>query len=299
MAVPLPAGGSALTGVSFAGADSGWAVGAGSEGSTNPVRSLIMRWDGSRWARVSAPSPGGKAGTNLLAVATVSPSQAWATGGYDFGPESGRPLLMSWDGSSWTETLVNGLPRHGELYTVAAASSTDAWAAGYSGNGPLLAHFNGSSWTVVPGPPIPSLSNVQITGVTDVSPTSAWAIGFGFPRGGQPQSFVLHWAGARWALAHTFIGTDGEPLQLNAGSLIKGRLWVLGFQGTAAFAAHQSKRGWLTASPSLGAQTSWLNAVSTNGGVTFAVGGEVAGGDTYRSLILRHRRTWHGQHSMS
>ena len=127
------AGGSALTGVELCGADSGWAVGAGSGRLHQPRSVLDDRVDGSRWARVSAPSPGGKAGTNLLAVATVSPSQAWATGGYDFGPESGRPLLMSWDGSSWTETLVNGLPRHGELYTVAAASSTDAWAAGYWG----------------------------------------------------------------------------------------------------------------------------------------------------------------------
>ena len=123
---------------------------------------------------------------------------------------------------------------------------------------------------------------------------------FRLPTRGPPQSFVLHWAGARWALAHTFIGTDGEPLQLNAGFMqVEGRPLGWWIPRNRRLAAHQSKRGWLTASLSLGAQTSWLNAVSTNGEVTFAVGGEVAGGDTYRSLILRHRRTWHGQHGMS
>ena len=95
-------------------------------------------------------------------------------------------------------------PYH-ELDGVAAVSSTDAWAVGFSAPNmqfrrarTIIEHWNGSSWTTVPSPnPGGSSGFSALYGVSAVSSTDVWAVGYYAHNGSRP--LVLHWNGARWA----------------------------------------------------------------------------------------------------
>ncbi len=89
----------AVPGVSGDGA--AWAV-----GKTNgiPSRTLVKKWDGSRWIQVPSPSFGPYDNV-LYGVAAVAPDHVWAVGAYY--PEGradgkSRPLILHIDGSAWT-----------------------------------------------------------------------------------------------------------------------------------------------------------------------------------------------------
>lgn len=88
-----------LTSVSALSAGNVWAVGAYCPTRACPgQRTLIVRWNGRRWARVPTPNPG--ASRNLLAgVDAISPMQAWAVG--DRGTDT---LLLDWNGTGWSPT---------------------------------------------------------------------------------------------------------------------------------------------------------------------------------------------------
>jgi hypothetical protein len=68
-------------------------------------QTLIARWDGTAWAQVSSPSPGGSIGDSLLgSVYALSPSSAWAVGGYATSPTvSGHTLIVRWNGTTWKQ----------------------------------------------------------------------------------------------------------------------------------------------------------------------------------------------------
>jgi hypothetical protein len=73
--VPLPAG--QLFGVAATSTDNAWAVGQ----ATSSGKTIILRWNGTAWARVPSPTPSG--GGALYAVTATSASNAWAVGGSD------------------------------------------------------------------------------------------------------------------------------------------------------------------------------------------------------------------------
>jgi hypothetical protein len=78
-----------------------WAVGA----DASPWRTVIMRFDGKRWARVSHPEPGGIGGGELNDVAAAGPNKAWAVG------QGVEAATLIWNGYTWRETTT---PRAGE-----------------------------------------------------------------------------------------------------------------------------------------------------------------------------------------
>jgi hypothetical protein len=65
----------------------------------------------------------------------------------------------------------------GELFSVAATSTTNAWAVGQTGttrSGTLTVNWNGKSWKRVPSPSPPQSA---LSGVAAASAHSAWAVG--------------------------------------------------------------------------------------------------------------------------
>jgi len=73
--VPGPGNANVLTGVAAASANDVWAVGYSTQNGSPPTsHALILHWDGSNWAQVTAP-PGS---TQLVAVTAVSASDVWA-----------------------------------------------------------------------------------------------------------------------------------------------------------------------------------------------------------------------------
>ena len=145
-----------LTAVSALSPTDAWAVGLGGSGST---QSLVLHWDGTSWTRQRSPNPAGTSTgkfNDLNGVAAVSATDAWAVGfyGHDVGDggTAGKPLVLHWDGTSWTKAKAPFFGTSSGLRSVSALSATDIWAVGgVFSNGAagttLILHWNGTAWT--------------------------------------------------------------------------------------------------------------------------------------------------------
>ncbi len=90
--------GCVLTTVAIASPGNLWAAGACQ--ATN-YQTLILHYNGSTWSAVNTPNPG--SGDNALGgLAVVSPSEAYAVGGYSDGTIT-HTLALYWDGISWSQ----------------------------------------------------------------------------------------------------------------------------------------------------------------------------------------------------
>ena len=90
-----------LAAVSATGPGNAWAVGEDTNGTTD--RTLILRWNGTRWRTVPSPSPGTR--DELFAVAATSPANAWAAGSTARGGQTST-LILHWNGRTWRGCLA-------------------------------------------------------------------------------------------------------------------------------------------------------------------------------------------------
>jgi hypothetical protein len=200
-----------------------WAVG-NYTNSSNVSQTLIVHWNGSAWALVPSPDPGGPARDQELdSVAGVSAKDAWAVGFYYNGGFD-QSIILHWNGTSWKQQKSPDPGSQGTfLYGVRASSPTNAWAAGSSYNGTadktLIVHWNGSAWKQVktPNPGGPAQSNDLSAAA--VTPTGdAWAAGE-FATGTGMRTLVLHLDGPAWRW---------EPTPSLGGSVIDDSLTAVG-----------------------------------------------------------------------
>jgi hypothetical protein len=225
-----------------------------------PARSLVIRWNGSAWSRVTTPDVGA-----LRAVA-VSPTTVWVAGNRKVQSLSNGvwrqlPALPAGSGTVWLSGLANG--------------STGLWAVGtdqvpfFEGfvYRPYAAVWNGTSWAKVTVPGSAGLSAVTAAG-PHVLATSANAA-LRLPTGGattevtpalsstQLAAIAADSAGQPWAVGWTATGSTVRPAIINAPGINQG-----GFSVTTGFA---------------GASVTWIgpsngSGVATQFG-TFQVGG--------------------------
>ena len=97
-----------LGGVSCARATECWAAGTLNDSGVGELTDML-RWNGTRWARVATPSPGtsqdsdNSAVNELDGVACGSATSCWAVGSYWDYPASTRySILLHWNGTSWS-----------------------------------------------------------------------------------------------------------------------------------------------------------------------------------------------------
>jgi hypothetical protein len=133
--VPSPSPGGArredgLFGVGGADPETLWAVGeAGSIGAGEP---LVEHWDGTAWRtqRAAPPAQGSLGG--LSGVAAFAADDAWVAGSY-VDPYLGfQALAEHWNGSTWSVVPTPSAGSQSSFEALAAVSSTDIWAVGYS-----------------------------------------------------------------------------------------------------------------------------------------------------------------------
>jgi hypothetical protein len=196
--VPSPSPGrrlEALTGVAAVSAADAWAVGLYGSGSGSGSRdkTLILHWNGKRWARAASPSPAPL--SELTGVTAASARDVWAVGDYA-GRSTDRTLILHWNGRRWSRvTSPNPVP-DSQLRGVTAISARDAWAVGsyFSDfNKNLVLHWNGVSWRRVPAPNLINHPNGNLLlAVAAVSARNVWAIG------AELLPFALRWDGSRW-----------------------------------------------------------------------------------------------------
>jgi hypothetical protein len=187
---------------------------------------------------------------------------------------------------------------------VSASSPTDAWIVGNVAQpNPTVnvaAHWNGTTWQIVTAPALHDGTGAldELTGVTDLSPTSAWASGYEASANGANFNvpYVLHWNGTAWSLTMT-PNRGGEGSLLRAITALSATdIWAVGqvqqLNGTiSTLTEHFNGSAWsVVASPNPGgAGNDSLAAVASPGGsVVFAAGAhEISGQCCLRALGLR------------
>ncbi len=190
-----------------------WAVGGVSDTSTaTESRNLIEHWDGTRWSVVASQKPGFEESDypdSLLRISGSSASDLWAVGDGEEG------FLEHWDGSSWQAVANPAQPRTVYSYhfmSVAALSSTDAWAVGQTlllasptmrGNGEvaLIAHWDGKSWSIVSNPDLHAdLNGTQLDDIAALAPDNVWAVGSTSSVEQGQLALIEHWDGKSWSV---------------------------------------------------------------------------------------------------
>ncbi|HET7013029.1 MAG TPA: hypothetical protein VFI65_03910 [Streptosporangiaceae bacterium] len=195
------AGVSWLNGVAAAAPMQAWAVGGVFLGSGRQ-ENLILQAEGNDWNQVPAPTSTASHGSTvseLQAVASVSPRDAWAVGEANTGPRPSvrwQTVIEHWNGARWTMVRSPNPSRAGcgndRLFGV-AASRAGTWAVGSYCQAPLVLQLRGSHWRQVPAPKTSAGTAAQLASVAVTSRTNAWAvgkIGTGI--------LILRWNGTKW-----------------------------------------------------------------------------------------------------
>jgi hypothetical protein len=104
------------------------------------------RWDGRSWETLKLPDPQKHVAQDISAI---SADDAWAVGWYGTG--SGYAgLVLHWDGTTWTPTVLNDVR---ELRRVWMNAADDVWAVGSThGLRLCVRHFDGTSWQKIDAP---------------------------------------------------------------------------------------------------------------------------------------------------
>ncbi len=117
-----------------------WAVG---EGGTNGGPSAVMvRWDGSAWAREPVPSELTRRG-EFHDVWGSGPNDVWVVGGYVISTEG---MTLHWDGLTWTRQSNAGERYDSGGVGVWGSGARDVWVAGGYG---LVHRWDGAAWQSV------------------------------------------------------------------------------------------------------------------------------------------------------
>jgi hypothetical protein len=156
-----------LAGVAESSSSDAWAV--GEYQPTGPTAAtLIIHWNGLNWQQVNSPSPGRQFYPHayLWGAAATSRSDAWAVGD-DIADihDDDNTVAVHWDGSRWSVSNTPNPSRGDVLRSVAATSTSNAWAVGFAcpnggdcGNpveplriptSVIILHWNGASWTAM------------------------------------------------------------------------------------------------------------------------------------------------------
>jgi hypothetical protein len=122
-----------------------WAVGEYVTSGTGYT--LTEHWNGTDWAQVPSPTPGGPV-VSLSGVAASSASAAWAVGDYGTATAPATHTVVEhWNGTAWTQVPSPdpGGTGNTNVLTSVAARDSNAGAVGYYFNGtgerPLAVHL--------------------------------------------------------------------------------------------------------------------------------------------------------------
>jgi hypothetical protein len=143
----------------------------------------VLHFDGARWTIAvddlyvgRRPVVSGQirpGNWQLTSIWGTSRSDVWVVGGFDL-----RPIVIHWDGTSWSEVPF---PAQSRLSAVWAGARDDAWAASRDAN--ALYHWDGKVWQLHSMHPASNIGSLWGSGPRDV-----WASGVA----------LLHWDGVSW-----------------------------------------------------------------------------------------------------
>jgi hypothetical protein len=223
--------------------DDAWAAGRIYRGSSNVP--LVLHWDGSTWSRVKVPDRGRKNyGTELRAIAAVSPDDIWVGGDHGAPGYRDRTLFEHYDGTSWSVVPSPNVPGSDTdlIRSMSAVSSDDVWAVGLSNtfstvNRTLALHWNGTKWKIVPTPNGHEGTNNELDSISADASDDAWAVGVDL--GANPAALLEHWDGTSWSIVPgPDPGTD--PGTTAVAAISPDLAWAVGGQGGGHYGPHQT-----------------------------------------------------------
>jgi hypothetical protein len=166
---------SGLTGVSCTSATNCFAVG---HYTTDVVtRTLVERWNGTKWSIVASPNPANVEQVELTGVTCRSATSCFAVG-------SGRGTLVErWNGTSWAMmTSPNPAGATGaSLTSISCPTATRCVAVGDSVSGSsvqrLMEVWNGAGWSITTTPAPAGTIRSSFSGIACGTATSCFAVG--------------------------------------------------------------------------------------------------------------------------
>ncbi len=278
---PLPGDYNQLEGVSALSAKDAWAVG-DDYSSSKPAATLVLHWNGTKWAQVTSPNVGTE-GDSLKAVSADSAGDAWAVGNTLSSTGSVDTLILHWNGKAWSHVSSPTPANSGlSLSGVTAISSSAAWAVGYYYNDTtntydsLTLRWNGSKWSEVSSPNPDATGEDRLNAVSADGPDDVWAVGTLCPTVSarcafsDESTFVLHWNGKAWAkVSSPSPSTTANFLEgVSADRASAKDAWAVGWYATKSGADDTLTLHWNGAkwsqvtAPNPGAQTNFLEAVA-------------------------------------
>ncbi len=184
------------------------------------------------WTIVPAP-PTGQNGV-LESVTAPSDGNAWAVG-YSNAAANGlgaKMVIDHWNGSAWSQVTAPAITGSADLLAANSSGSNDAWAVGYSRIQrytfyPLAVQWNGTSWSINTSIRSALPGNTILYGVTDISPTDAYAFG---NNASLASGELAKWNGSTWsAVSYPLPTSTGYDQTLNAISANGANdVWIIG-----------------------------------------------------------------------
>jgi hypothetical protein len=179
------------------------------------------------WTVETVPQTGNN--TVLLGASARTSTDAWAVGEQfaAAGQAPPPPVSYRWNGSAWSLVPTPTLGVSSALRGVSASTANDAWAVGFSllgrrDYGTLIEHWNGTAWSVNSSLVVTG-QFAELTGVADLSPSDAWAVGVGGSGG-----LLEQWNGSVWSSVTlpdpNFTPGTGQSISASSASDI----WVVG-----------------------------------------------------------------------
>lgn len=195
----VPAATKVLQGVFLRTAMDGWAVG---------DMGTILRFNGSTWAAVSAPTT-----MDLYGVWASAADSALIVGAQ----------VLRWNGTAWAVENVGSTAYFHGIWGFAA---NDIWIAGVGGD---IRHWNGTAWQNF------TATSANYVSVWGRSPNDVWFVGNEMNDMGQIQGAIRHWNGAIievYDLTNLPTAVQQRSLTGVWGPSTGTDVWAVGEQGT-------------------------------------------------------------------
>jgi hypothetical protein len=203
----------------------------------------VLHWDGARWTRMSHRDP---PGASFAGIDARSADDVWVVGtkfGAEYAPNTvgNDTLIEHWNGTRWSVLPSPNATRRGNwLNGVAALSTSNVWATGYSEDatgGPktMTLHWDGAAWAIVPSPNSGSAGSVLWGAGTDGA-SGVWAFGHSWDdSNAQLEALYMRWNGKAWQIVPP---PRGRASHLTPGALdgsASNDVWAVGSDATGSF----------------------------------------------------------------
>jgi hypothetical protein len=302
-----------FTGVTCASASDCWAVGYRRDpNAPNTIYyTLVERWNGISWSIVASPNASATPYNFLFGITCVSASDCWAVGNYYYNGSVDQTLIEHWDGISWAIVASpnTGAAEDNLLKNVTCASASDCWAVGYrrdpAAPNPiytLVERWNGISWSIVASPNASTTRDNFLFGITCVSPSDCWAVGYYITNTTNyiGKTLIEHWDGTSWAIV-TSPNTNINPADSYLYDVTcpsASDCWAVGYVRTGSANGQTLIERWegsswaIVTSPSGGTGENFLHDVTcVSGSDCWAVGHSMVGSSSYYQTLIER---WDG-----